>query len=442
MNQQIIEAPQAGAAELITSKTALVALEKAALAELSVVDAGLAALRRKYRNKTYDVATAEGMDAARKARMDIRDRRFKVPHIVKDQKAAIKKVAEKVDSEGERIVAALLELETPIHDQIKGEEDRKAAIKAQKEREEAEAAARVETAIADILAKPADVAGKSSEHIALAIEALDAVPVSLELYGDAAGRVDSVKAATLERLDGMLQAAQAHEKEQQELAAQRAALDAERQQQEEAARAQREQMERQQREHEALMAEQRAALEKMQRETQAQADEIARKAAEQREQAERIERERQQRAEDIQRRIDAIRSSPETHADSSAAAISAALQALDDMVIVGDYYDDRTADAQAARATSRHALTVMFASATERERIQAEQAAAARRKADELAAQAAALDAKRRVAAQMFDAITGLLGCEELAGEVSESTRVLIKNAHDVIAQATTKTTS
>ena len=443
MNQQIIEAaPQAGAAEVITSKTALATLEKAALAELSVVDAGIAALRRKYRNKTYDVATSEGMDAARKARMDIRDRRFKVPHIVKDQKAAIKKVAEKVDSEGERIVAALLELETPIHDQIKGEEDRKAAIKAQKEREEAEAAARVETAIADILAKPADVAGKSSEHIALAIEALDAVPVSLGLYGDAAGRVDSVKAATLERLDGMLQAAQAHEKEQQELAAQRAALDAERQQQEEAARAQREQMERQQREHEALMAEQRAALEKMQRETQAQADEIARKAAEQREQAERIERERQQRAEDIQRRIDAIRSSPETHADSSAAAISAALQALDDMVIVGDYYDDRTADAQAARATSRHALTVMFASATERERIQAEQAAAARRKADELAAQAAALDAKRRVAAQMFDAITGLLGCEELAGEVSESTRVLIKNAHDVIAQATTKTTS
>ena len=107
MNQQIIEAPRAGAAELITSKTALVALEKAALAELSVVDAGIAALRRKYRNKTYDVATAEGMDAARKARMDIRDRRFKVPHIVKDQKAAIKKVAEKVDSEGERIVAAL-----------------------------------------------------------------------------------------------------------------------------------------------------------------------------------------------------------------------------------------------------------------------------------------------------------------------------------------------
>ena len=442
MNQQIIEAPRAGAAELITSKTALVALEKAALAELSVVDAGIAALRRKYRNKTYDVATSEGMDAARKARMDIRDRRFKVPHIVKDQKAAIKKVAEKVDSEGERIVAALLELETPIHDQIKGEEDRKAAIKAQKEREEAEAAARVETASADILAKPADVAGKSSEHIALAIEALDAVPVSLELYGDSAGRVDSVKAATLERLDGMLQAAQAHEKEQQELAAQRAALDAERQRQEEAARTQREQMEQQQREHDARMAEQRAALEKMQRETQAQADEIARKAAEQREQAERIERERQQRAEDIQRRIDAIRSSPETHADSSAAAISAALQALDDMVIVGDYYDDRTADAQAARATSRHALTVMFASATERERIQAEQAAAARRKADELAAQAAALDAKRKVAEQLFDAVTGLLDCEELAGEVSESTRALIKNAHDVIAQATTKTTA
>lgn len=454
MNQQVIEAqPQAGATEVVTSKTALVALEKAALAELSVVDAGIAALRRKYRNKTYDVATAEGMDAARKARMDIRDRRFKVPHIVKDQKAAIKKVAEKVDSEGERIVAALLELETPIHDQIKGEEDRKAAIKAQKEREEAEAAARVETAIADILAKPADVAGKSSEHIALAIEALDAVPVSLELYGDAAGRVDSVKAATLERLDGMLQAAQAHEKEQQELAAQRAALDAERQRQEEAARTQREQMEQQQREHDARMAEQRAALEKMQRETQAQADEIARKAAEQREQTERIERERQQRAEDIQRRIDAIRSSPETHADSSAAAIATALQALDGMLIVGDYFDDRTAEAQAARSTSRQALTVMHASATERERIQAEQAAAerrikeeqeaaARRKADELAAQAAALDAKRKVAEQLFDAVTGLLGCEELAGEVSESTRGLIKNANDVIAQATTTTTA
>ena len=68
--------------------------------------------------------------------------------------------------------------------------------------------------------------------------------------------------------------------------------------------------------------------------------------------------------------------------------------------------------------------------------------AAARRKADELAAQAAALDAKRKVAEQLFDAVTGLLDCEELAGEVSESTCALIKNAHDVIAQATTTTTA
>ena len=71
-----------------------------------------------------------------------------------------------------------------------------------------------------------------------------------------------------------------------------------------------------------------------------------------------------------------------------------------------------------------------------------EQEAAARRKADELAAQAAALDAKRKVAEQLFDAITGLLGCEELAGEVSESTRVLIENANAVIAMATTTTTA
>lgn len=438
----------AEAVEVVTPEAAIAVMRKTALAGLSAVDVGIAKLRRTYKNKTFAVDTAEGMEAARKARLDLRERRYKVPHIVKAQKAAIKQVAEAIETEGERITNAILALETPIHNQIRAEEDRKTAIKEQKDREAREQQERVDAAIADIMARPADAAGKTAAEIAAVVAELEAVPVTLEAYGESAGRVDAVKAATLERLDAMHAAALAHEQEQAALAASRAALEAERRQQDEAARVQREQMEQQQREHDERMAAQRAELERMQREVQAQAEEVERKAREQREEQERqdrekreeqerTERDRQQRAADVQRRIDAITVLPSTHSQSSPAVIESVLRTVNDTPIDAAFFDDRVAEAEEARRSAVASLQELHAQAKERERLQAEQDEAARRAAAEAAAKAAALDAKRKHAPELYEALAALLCCPELAGPVSADTAALLTAAQAAIDVAT-----
>lgn len=435
MSTKTIEA-EANDIEVVTPQTALIALEKAALSQLSAVDAGLAKLRRQYRNKVYDVSTTEGMDNAKKARMDIRDRRYKVPKIVAEQKAAIKAVAEKVDNEGDRIIAVLLELETPIHEQIKGEEDRKAAAKEAKEREAREAKERVEAVIASILAKPADVVGRPFAEMAAAIKTLEDMPVTLEEFGDHAGRVEAVKSSTIERIEAMHAAAVAHAKEAQALAESRAALAADRERMDREDKERREQREREQREHDERMATQRAEADRITAAAKAQADAIELQAAQQREQAERIERERQQRADDIQRRIAAISELPAKHAASSAAAIAVMLVWLDELQIVPDYFDGRTAEALAWRVESTKLLAELRTAALQRELDAAAEAQRQRDEAAKAEAQRASDEAKAKAATKLYDALVGLLACQELSGTVSTETATLIETANAAIAAA------
>ena len=428
---------ETGAIEVVNSKTAIEALRKTSLAELSVVNAGLAKLRRQYRHKEYEVGTTEGMEAAKKARMDLRDRRYKVPHIVKAQKAAIRQVAEDIDTEGERITAALLELENPIHLQIKAEEDRKTALKEAKDKEEREAKARIDAAIESVLAKPGEVAGLSADEIGAALKTLEEMQITLEEFGEHAGRVEAVKNSTIERLEAMHNAALAHAQEQQALAESRIALEAESLRQAEDLRKQREKMESEQREHNERMAAQRADLEKLALETKAQADAIALQAAQQREETERIERERQQRVADVQQRINAIKAAPTVFAGRSAADILVELQRIQQLALTPEFFDARAEEAGLVRVDALAALETLHSQAVESERLIAEQREADERAAKDRAAQAAALDAKRAVANELYDALTGLLACQELNGDVCEDTAYLIQNATAVIAQGT-----
>ncbi|MBB6559620.1 vacuolar-type H+-ATPase subunit I/STV1 [Acidovorax soli] len=427
MSQQTIEAqPQAGAVETTNSKTALAALRKTALAELSVVDAGLAALRRKYRNKLFAVGTAEGMAAARKARMDLRERRYKVPKIVDEQKAAIRQVATDVGTEGERIVAALLELESPIHEQIKAEEDRRAEAKQAKEREEREAMARIDAVVDAIIAKPTEVVGLGSDVIGTALTEVEAIEVTLETFGDHAGRVEAVKNSTIERLETMHAAALAHEQEAKAQAQARAKLAAER-----------EQMEREQREHNERMAAQRAELDRLTLETQAQAQAIERQAVAQREQAERIERERLQRITDVSNRISDITALPATHAASTALQLESAIRTLNDTLLTAAYFDDRVPEAEQAKHTALEELRQLHRDVAQREADAAIAEACEREEAAIAEARRLADDAKRANANQLYDALANLLTCAELRGDVCVQTALLMESARHAIEKST-----
>jgi colicin import membrane protein len=118
-----------------------------AIAEYSQTAAALADLATRYQGVKYDVTQKSGMDAARKARAELRTLRVALEAKRVEIKAPVLQQARLIDSEAHRITAALVQLEGPIDDQIKAEErrieaEREAKIRAEQERVAAEERAR------------------------------------------------------------------------------------------------------------------------------------------------------------------------------------------------------------------------------------------------------------------------------------------------------------
>ncbi|AVS68155.1 hypothetical protein C8245_23050 [Paracidovorax avenae] len=257
--------------------TAVEVLRSTALAELSAVDLGIAALRDKYADANYDVSTTKGMDAAKRARLDIRERRYKVPHIVKAQKEVLTQISRDIDSEGDRITQALLALETPIHNVIKAEEDRKAEEKAERERVARERAERIQRDMDTMRDAVLQAVGTTPERIQQLMDSVLAVDVTVDAFGDRAGEAMQLKLQTGNRLADLKAQAEAAAVLQAQLEEQRAALrraeearkaseELERQVREAAERAQREEADRLQREAADQLAQERAAFERQQQE--------------------------------------------------------------------------------------------------------------------------------------------------------------------------------
>lgn len=141
-------------------------LKAAALAHFTAIEPNIRALAEKYRAVAYDVATTKGMDAAKKARLDLRENgRYAVQRAekaVKDEVNDLKRViAPKVES----LIAILQPVEDHVHGQITAQEEKLAAEKAERERIEAERKAKHEAGIATIRGYVAAAQGKTSAQI-------------------------------------------------------------------------------------------------------------------------------------------------------------------------------------------------------------------------------------------------------------------------------------
>jgi hypothetical protein len=130
---------------------ALASLRTSALAELTAVERGIAALRAEHGSTNYDVTTPHGMTIAKARRHAIRLVRFEVPKVVKAKKAELADIREAVQTEGDRIIAALRQIEDP-HDALITAEEEKRRIE-KEAREAAEAEAREQARIAEAARK-------------------------------------------------------------------------------------------------------------------------------------------------------------------------------------------------------------------------------------------------------------------------------------------------
>lgn len=198
-----------------------------ALKELSKVDKGLEKLAQTYSNVVYDVATTRGMEQAKKARQSIRDVRYKVEHIRKDEASRIKAAQTALNSEAERIKAAILAIEDPIDAQITAEEERKQREKEEAERKERERVDQIRGEIDRLAGTPARVEadGLSAEQIQAIITATGSTALDADFYKEFLGEAEFTRAKVVSELHTLIAKIKLREEEAARVASQQAEIE-------------------------------------------------------------------------------------------------------------------------------------------------------------------------------------------------------------------------
>lgn len=270
-----------------------------AIAEYSPTEAALAELRQQYQGVQFDVATTKGDKAAREARQMLVKLRTGLEAKRKELKGPALDYAKRIDTEAKRIEAAIRELEEPIDAQIKAEEQRKAAEKAEKERLERQRVAEIKGRMDAIRNLPVDSTGDSAEQLAATLADLKAFEVTQADFAEFTEDATVARGYAIEQLERMHGHAVAREEE----AARQAAAAAE--------------LERQRREQEEREAQERAAQQEAQRKLDAERAEFERQKAE-------FEAQQRAAAEEAQRKADAEAQALVAKADVTDAVVAAA----------------------------------------------------------------------------------------------------------------------
>ncbi len=206
------------------------AITTSPIVEYSRTEAAMAGLKERYGGLLFNVSTATGLAMAKQARSEIRGYRTSLEKMRVDLKAPILERGKLLDDEAKRITALLVALEEPIDAEIKKEESRKAAEKAEREAMERARVAAIVAKIEAIKAIPGRVASMGSGMLALELETLEEMPID-DSFKEFFGEADAAKSQTVARMQEMLVARQALEAEaervKQERKAQKKAEDAE-----------------------------------------------------------------------------------------------------------------------------------------------------------------------------------------------------------------------
>lgn len=202
--------------------------------EYSQTEAALSTLREQYGDATYDVATTEGMDAAKAARKDVRTYRTGLESMRKQIKAPALATCNLIDSEAKRITAELRKIEEPIDGQIKAHEaelERKRQEKIAIETKRVEdIQARIKS-IRDVVQSITYMGNPTSKAVQIKISDIESIEINdlfAEFIENAAQAKDEALAKLLEIHGAAVQREQENArlaKEREELAAQKAEQD-------------------------------------------------------------------------------------------------------------------------------------------------------------------------------------------------------------------------
>lgn len=177
-----------------------------ALVRFDEIEAGLAALRDKYTDVVYQVATKDGMRDALAARADIRKPRYSAEEIRKAAKAPILELGRTLDAKAKYIQAELLKIEEPIQAQIALEEERKEReIRAENIR-----VTEINQSITDLHMIVSSMAGKPAAAIAKRIADIQEYDLT-EWAGEFIAQAEKARAGAVAGLEQLLAGALAQE---------------------------------------------------------------------------------------------------------------------------------------------------------------------------------------------------------------------------------------
>ena len=206
-------------------------LKATALASFVAIRTHAAKLAEKYRAVAYDVTTPKGMAAAKDARLELREEgRFAVQRLrdrLKDEANDLKRV---VTDEAEAVIKIIAPVEDAIDSQIKAEEQRKAAEKAEAARILAERQQKQAEGVAGIrgyLTRAQTLPGMTAERVAVGITMLQAMEFPASDWLDPVAAANA-QCETLEGMRALHDTLKAREEEAARLEAQRQQQEAER----------------------------------------------------------------------------------------------------------------------------------------------------------------------------------------------------------------------
>lgn len=194
-----------------------------AIAEYSPTTAALAELHSRLAGVAYDVSTGKGMDVARRDRAEVRDLRVALEKKRVELKAPALERSRLIDAEAKRITAELLELETPIDEQIKAEEQRKEAEKQARINAEFGRVQAIQEALSE-LHMEAMVPGKSAYFIAARLEQVRTMTLDPLVFQEQMAQAEVARAMAVGKLETALKAQQWAEVEAAKVEAERREL--------------------------------------------------------------------------------------------------------------------------------------------------------------------------------------------------------------------------
>jgi hypothetical protein len=195
--------------------TTLAVFRSTALAELTAVDKGIAALRNEHGSTAYDITTPHGYKLATARRHAVRLVRYRVPKVVKDRKAELKDIVSALDTEAERITEALLAIENPHDEAIKAEDARREAIAAEKKRLNDERVSKHQAGIERIRGylTACQAPGMTAERIGKGIAKLEPVEFPSSEWEEFAVQAANTQCEVLEAMRTLQRQAQSREDE-------------------------------------------------------------------------------------------------------------------------------------------------------------------------------------------------------------------------------------